>query len=438
MANNSEVTLEKIVSLCKRRGFVYPAAEIYSGLNGVYDFGPLGTLVKQNIKNLWLKHMNQFPEDFVLIDGSILGHYQIWKASGHVENFSDPMIDCQNCKKRYRSDDPDFDLEKPCKKCGIKKWTQVRQFNLMFQTQLGAVADNSSIAFLRPETAQSIFTDFKNVVSTTRIKTPFGIGQIGKAFRNEITPKQFLFRMREFEQMELEFFCKEQNAEKYFKIWKDRRNNFYKEIGINSNKIRFRDHHKDELAHYSKECVDIEYNFPFGWKELEGIANRTNYDLTQHTKSSGKELSILDPETQKTFIPHVIECSVGVDRLFLTLMFDAYCEDEIQGEKRTVLKLDPKIAPIKAVILPLTKKLSEPAHKVFTELKKKGFIVQFDESGSIGKRYRRQDEAGTPVCFTYDFDSLDNQSMTVRDRDTLKQERISIDKIENYLETLLK
>ena len=437
-AENNAVTLEKIVSLCKRRGFVYQTAEIYSGLNGVYDFGPLGSQLKINIKNQWLKDLNSQPEEILVIDGSILGPYAEWKASGHVDGFADPMVDCQNCKKRFRADDPDINLEKACPSCGIKSWTDVRQFKLMFETQLGAVADKSSTAFLRPETAQSIFINFKNVISSNRVKIPFGIAQIGKAFRNEITPKQFLFRLREFEQMELEFFCREENTREYFDKWRERRRNFFLDLGINPEKLRFREHEKDELAHYSKYCTDIEYNFPFGWKELEGIAYRTNYDLTQHIKHSGKDLSIFDPKTNESFVPHVIECSVGVDRTFLTILFDAYTEDEVEGEKRVYLKFNPKVAPVKAAILPLVKKLSEPATKIYQELKKEGFVVKFDESGSIGKRYRRQDEIGTPACFTFDFDSLEDQKVTVRDRDTLKQERIAIDQIKNYLEKLLK
>ena len=432
---SEKVTLEKIVALCKRRGFVYPGAEIYSGLNGVYDFGPLGTLLKNNIKNEWLKNVNSFPEEVVLLDGSILGASAVWKASGHVDNFSDPMVDCQNCKKRYRADE--LDLNKGCPSCGIKSWTDVRQFKLMFETQVGAVADNSSVAYLRPETAQSIFINFKNVTSSTRVKIPFGIAQIGKAFRNEITPKQFLFRVREFEQMELEFFCKPDQTDKYFDEWINRRKEFYNKIGIDPSKIRLREHEKDELAHYSKGCIDVEYNFPFGWKELEGIANRTNFDLTQHSDHSGKELSVFDEQAKESYIPHVVECSVGVDRLFLTLLFDSYKEDTIEGESRTYLQFNPRIAPITAAILPLVKKLSEPAHKIYTELKQNGFRVQFDESASIGKRYRRQDEIGTPVCFTFDFDSLEDQKVTVRNRDTLEQERISIDQIQNYLTVLL-
>jgi glycyl-tRNA synthetase len=433
--NQESVTLEKIVSLCKRRGFVYQSAEIYSGLNGVYDFGPMGTLLKHNIKQTWLKNIQSFPEEVVLIDGSILGSQAIWKASGHVDCFSDPMVDCQNCKKRFRADE--IDLQKPCSACGQKKWTKVRQFQLMFQTSLGAVSDKSSIAYLRPETAQSIFINFKNVTSSTRLKMPFGIAQIGKAFRNEITPKQFLFRMREFEQMELELFCKEKNAEKLFDVWAQRRKEFYLQLGLHPEKIRFRDHEKDELAHYSKKCVDVEYNFPFGFKELEGIAYRGNYDLTQHSNVSGKELSIFDPNTNESFIPHVVECSVGVDRLFLTLLFDAYCEDVVEGETRTLLKLNPHIAPINAAVLPLTKKLNEQTEHIHVDLKKAGFRVQHDDGGSIGKRYRRQDEIGTPVCFTFDFDSLEDNKVTARNRDTLAQERISIDQIKNYLNVLL-
>jgi glycyl-tRNA synthetase len=430
-----EVTLEKIVSLCKRRGFVYQSAEIYSGLNGVYDFGPMGAQLKQNIKNLWLQNMRLGPEEIVFLDGSILGPQAVWQASGHVENFSDPMIDCQNCKKRFRADE--LDLEKPCPSCGTKKWTEVRQFQLMFKTQLGAIADQSSIAYLRPETAQAIFINFKNVLSSSRVKIPFGIAQIGKAFRNEITPKQFLFRMREFEQMELEFFCKPDQADSFFDEWVQRRKKFYHQIGLTPEKIRLRDHKKDELAHYSKCCIDVEYNFPFGWKELEGIANRTNYDLSQHSKHSGKDLSVFDQETKESYLPYVVECSVGVDRLFLTLLFDAYHEDIVEGEQRISLRLNPKIAPVTAAILPLMKKLKEPAFKIYHKLKKAGFRVQFDEAGSIGKRYRRQDEIGTPVCFTFDFDSLEDEKVTARNRDTLEQERISIDQLENHLKVLL-
>lgn len=430
------VTLEKIVALCKRRGFVYPSAEIYDGLNGVYDFGPLGTVLKNNIKQAWLKNVTSFAEDVVQLDGSILGAEQVWKASGHLENFSDPMVDCLNCKKRYRADD--IDIEKCCPSCGIKQWTDVRQFQLMFKTQLGAMSCASSDAYLRPETAQSIFINFKNVMSSNRVKVPFGIAQIGKAFRNEITPKQFLFRVREFEQMELEFFCRGEQADEFFTTWTARRKAFFLQLGITEEKLRLRPHANDELAHYSKACIDVEYNFPFGWKELEGIANRSDFDLTQHSKHSGKDLAVFDEATKASYMPHVVECSVGVDRLFLTLLFDAYYEDNIEGEIRTVLRLHPTVAPVTAAIMPLTNKLSDQTKKLFLDLKKAGYRVQLDESGSIGKRYRRQDEIGTPVCFTFDFESLEDNKVTARNRDTLAQERIAIDNLPTYLDNLLK
>lgn len=429
-------TLEKIVALCKRRGFVYQSAEIYGGLNGVYDFGPLGAQLKQNIKQAWLESMLNAENDVVLIDGSILGPEAVWKASGHLECFSDPMVDCQNCKKRFRADDPDFNIDKSCPSCGIKKWTDIRQFQLMFKTNLGAVA--GATAYLRPETAQAIFINFKNVMSTNRVKIPFGIAQIGKAFRNEITPKQFLFRLREFEQMEMEFFCHPDDSDKFFEFWLAHRETFFKTIGLDMEKIRLRKHDKDELSHYSKYCTDVEYNFPFGWKELEGIAHRGDYDLSQHIKHSGKDLSVHNEQTKESYIPHVVECSLGVDRLFFTVLSDAYREDKVAGETRTLLQLNPKLAPVKAAILPLMKKLSDQTRPIYTALKKAGYAVQFDESGSIGKRYRRQDEIGTPACFTFDFDSLKDNKVTVRNRDTLKQERIAIDQIGGYLDNLLK
>lgn len=431
----SNVTLEKIVALCKRRGFVYQSSEIYSGLNGVYDFGPLGAAMKQNIRKEWTKSVTGCDYEVVFIEGSILGPEQVWKASGHLENFSDPMVDCLNCKKRFRADD--IDLEKSCPSCGIKNWTGVRQFQLMFETNLGAMSEGASKAYLRPETAQAIFINFKNVISTNRVKIPFGIAQIGKAFRNEITPKQFLFRMREFEQMELEFFCKPDESDKFFTYWLSNRSAFYRTIGLDPEKVRFREHKSDELAHYSKNCTDVEYNFPFGWKELEGIAHRSDFDLRQHSSHSGKDLAVFEELTKESWIPHVVECSVGVDRLFLTLLFDSYVEDTVEGEERTVLRLKPNIAPVSAAILPLVKKLSEHTEKLYLDLKRHGYSVQHDESGSIGKRYRRQDEVGTPVCFTFDYDSLDDNKVTARNRDTLEQERIAIDQVENYLRVLL-
>ncbi len=427
--------LDKIVALCKRRGFVYQSAEIYGGLNGVYDFGPLGTLLKRNIRDAWIQSIFTTQNNILFLEGALLGSHAMWEASGHTQNFSDPLVDCTNCNRRFRADD--IDLEKICPVCGKKAWTDIRQFQLMFQTQVGAAADSSSIAYLRPETAQSIFVQFKNIMSTNRVKIPFGVAQIGKAFRNEITPKQFLFRMREFEQMELEWFCKPEQVDKFFPLWVTSREQFYEHVGINKKRIKLREHDKKELAHYSARTTDIEYEFPFGWKELEGIADRGDFDLKQHSKHSGKDLSVYDDETKQSYIPHVIECSVGVDRLFLTLLCDAYTEDTIDGEERTVLKLSSKIAPIKAAFLPLVKKLSEPMRNIYQDIAARGYMVEFDESGSIGKRYRRQDEIGTPLCFTYDFESADDNCVTVRNRDTTKQERISIEKIEAYIQASL-
>lgn len=434
-SSSSAATIEKLVALCKRRGFIYQSAEIYGGLNGVYDTGHLGTLLKRNIRTLWEKSIGS--EDEVLcMEGSLLGPSAVWEASGHVANFHDPMVDCLKCKHRYRTDE--IDLAKPCPHCGNTAWTDVRQFNMMFKTQLGATADNSSIAYLRPETAQAIFVNFKNVYSTNRVKIPFGICQIGKAFRNEITPKQFLFRMREFEQMELEWFCKPEDALTYFEYWARKRHAFYTDIGISPDKIRLREHEKDELAHYSTRCIDVEYEFPFGWKELEGIAHRASFDLQQHSTHSGKDLSIFDEETKSSYIPTVIESSVGVDRLFLTILFDAYKEDMVEGEERIFLSLHPTIAPIKTAFLPLSKKLHAPIHTLYQEIKKSlNIACVFDDSGSIGKRYRRQDEIGTPFCITYDFDSEVDHCVTIRHRDTTQQERIAMDQVHTYLERWL-
>lgn len=435
-ATGNQPTLENIISLCKRRGFIYPSSEIYGGLNGVYDTGPLGTLMKENIRETWKNWLNKLDLEIVFLEGAILAPEAVWKASGHIEHFQDPLIDCLTCKHRFRADE--IDKTQPCPNCGKKTWTDVRQFNLMFKTQVGASEDKSAITYLRPETAQSIFVNFKNVISTTRIKIPFGIAQIGKAFRNEITPKQFLFRIREFDQMELEWFCRSENAEEYFSFWSKERHSYYKSLGIKSDNIRLREHKKDELAHYSTQTTDIEYHFPFGWKELEGIANRGNFDLSQHSKHSGKDLSFFDEQTNKSFIPYVIECSVGIERLFLALLFDAYHEEIIEKEKRIVLKLSKKIAPYIAAFLPLSSQLIEPMQKIYLNLKKLGFNIQFDTTGSIGKRYRRQDEIGTPYCFTYDFESEKDNSITVRNRDTMKQIRIPIDSVENYLNDISK
>ncbi len=433
MAESATVTLEKIVSLCKRRGFIYPSAEIYGGLNGVYDTGPLGTLIKQNIKAFWLKSVKAIDYDVLTMDGALVSPATVWQASGHLQNFHDPLVDCLSCGHRFRADD--IDREKACSHCGNKKWTEVREFHLMFKTHVGAMVDASSVAYLRSETAQAIFVNFKNVMSSNRVKIPFGIAQIGKAFRNEITPKQFIFRMREFEQMEIEFFCKPEQAEQFFAFWLEQRTKFYVALGVRAESIRLRAHEQDELSHYSKGTSDVEYFFPFGWKELEGIAYRTDYDLKQHTRCSGKDLSVYDEETKSSYIPHVVECSVGVDRLLLALLANAYYEDIQDGEVRTVLRLHPAIAPIKVAFLPLTKTQAEATEKLYREYKKNGLEVQYDLSGSIGKRYRRQDEIGTPLCVTYDFETEQDQAVTVRHRDSMKQERIALTALAEYIRT---
>ena len=426
------VTLDNIVSLCKRRGFVFQSAEIYGGLNGVYDFGPLGVLLKQNLKKAWSDHMVKSPFEVVFFDGAILGHEMTWTASGHVSNFSDPLVDCKNCKKRYRADDDDYSADKPCKHCGVKNWTEERTFNLMFQTNMGAMTGDS-IAYLRPETAQAVFVNFKNVMTSSRVSLPFGIAQIGKAFRNEITPKQFLFRVREFEQMELEFFCHPDTSKDFFEQWCKIRTSFYESIGLDMSRIRLRPHASDELAHYSQACVDVEYEFPFGFKELEGIAHRGDFDLRQHSTFSKKDLAVFDQATGTSFIPHVVECSVGVDRLFLTTLFNAYKEDVVDGEPRLYLDFAPHIAPIRCAILPLTKHQGELAEKVYKEVKARFGYVQYDDGASIGKRYRRQDEIGTPLCVTIDYQTADDNAVTVRDRNTAQQERISLDVLVEYL-----
>ncbi|MBT3456439.1 glycine--tRNA ligase [bacterium] len=434
--SSSQVSLEKIVALCKRRGFVFKSADIYGGLNGFYDFGPLGAILKRNIKDEWTKNMMLAKDSIIFLDGAQLGGRNIWSASGHIENFYDEMVDCLECKHRYRTDE--IEIEKSCPHCGNKKWSPPRNFNMMFKTHVGALEKQSSEAYLRPETAQTIFVNFKNILTSSRVKIPFGIAQIGKAFRNEITPKQFLFRMREFEQMEMEWFCKEKDSLKMLDEWVQERVEFYYKIGIKKENLRTREHEPEELAHYSTKSIDVEYLFPFGWKELEGIAYRGNYDLSQHSKHSGKELSIYDDQAKESFIPHVVECSTGVDRLFLTLMCDAYREEKIEGEERVVLGFSPKVAPIKAAFFPLTKKQTEAFLPVYKKIRQKYPEIQFDESGSIGKRYRRQDEIGTPVCFTYDFDSENDNSVTARDRDTTKQTRINLESIDSYLENILK
>ena len=456
----AEKTMDKIVALCKGRGFVYPGSEIYGGLANTWDYGPLGVELKNNIKKAWLKKFVQESPYNVGLDSAILMNPQTWVASGHIGGFSDPLMDCKECKTRHRADQliesqsdanpagwtndqmaefiETHDIK--CPNCGKKNFTSIRQFNLMFKTFQGVTEDSKAELYLRPETAQGIFVNFNNIQRTTRKKVPFGVGQVGKSFRNEITPGNFIFRVREFEQMELEFFCKPGTDLEWFQYWRSYCKDFLLGLGINEEHLRLRDHSPEELCFYSKATTDFEYLFPFGWGELWGIADRTDYDLTQHMKTSGKSMEYFDPETNEKYIPYVIEPSLGVERLFLSIVCEAYDEEEIgDGEKsdiRTVMHLHPALAPVKAAVLPLTKKLKEPAIELYTKLAKK-WNVEYDEAGQIGKRYRRQDEIGTPFCITYDFDTLEDGCVTVRDRDTMAQERIKIDDLIAYIDKKL-
>lgn len=454
-----EKTMEKVVALAKNRGYVYPGSEIYGGLANTWDYGPLGVELKNNVKKAWWQKFIHESKYNVGIDCAILMNKDVWVASGHVGNFSDPLMDCKECKARFRADKiveehmTNQGIEKAsadgwsneklkgyidennivCPSCGKKNFTDIRKFNLMFKTFQGVTEDSKAEIYLRPETAQGIFVNFKNVQRTSRKKVPFGIGQIGKSFRNEITPGNFTFRTREFEQMELEFFCKPGTDLEWHSYWKEYCWNFLLNLGIKEESIRFRDHEQDELSHYSNATSDIEYRFPFGWGELWGIADRTDYDLKQHQEHSGKDMSYLDPTTNERYVPYCIEPSVGADRVVLAFLVDAYDEEELEdGDVRTVLHLHPAIAPFKAAILPLTKKLSEKSSELYSKLQKE-FNVDYDEAGSIGKRYRRQDEAGTPYCITVDFDTLEDDTVTIRDRDTMQQFRIKIDEIRDFI-----
>ena len=454
-----EITMDKIVALCKGRGYIYPGSEIYGGLANTWDYGPLGVEFKNNVKKAWWKKFIQEHPYNVGMDSAILMNPQTWVASGHVAGFADPLMDCKECKSRFRADNlvedymkaqgienPEVDgwenkeLEDyirdnkiPCPECGKHNFTDVRKFNLMFKTYQGVTEDSQSEIYLRPETAQGIFINFRNVQRTTRKKIPFGIGQIGKSFRNEITPGNFTFRTREFEQAELEFFCKPGEDMEWFNYWKDFCRKWLLSLGMKEEKMRMRDHSPEELSHYSKATTDIEYLFPFGWGELWGIANRTDFDLKQHSEHSGENFIYIDPVTNERFIPYCVEPSVGVDRVALAFLCDAYHEEELEnGDSRVVLKLHPYLAPMKAAVLPLTKKLRDKAEEVYMQLSKK-FNVDYDESGSIGKRYRRQDEIGTPYCITIDFDTLEDNCVTIRDRDTMEQIRLPLDEVESYL-----
>lgn len=454
--DNSKKTMEKIVALCKNRGYVYSGSEIYGGLSNTWDYGPLGVEFKNNVKKAWLKKFVQESKYNVGLDSAILMNPQTWVASGHVGGFSDPLMDCKDCKTRHRADkliedfgaDPngmtleqmaDFIKENKvaCPDCGGTNFTDIRKFNLMFKTFQGVTEDAKNELYLRPETAQGIFVNFANIARTTRKKIPFGVAQIGKSFRNEITPGNFTFRTREFEQMELEFFCKPDTDLEWFYYWKDFCKNWLLNLGLREENIRLRDHEKEELSFYSKATTDIEFLFPFGWGELWGIADRTDYDLTQHINHSGKSLDYFDPTDNTRYVPYVVEPSLGADRVALAFLCDAYDEEEVgENDTRVVLRLHPALAPYKAAILPLSKKLGDKADEV-REMLSKHFMVEYDDAGSIGKRYRRQDEIGTPFCITYDFESLEDGCVTVRDRDTMAQERIAISDLVSYIEKKL-
>lgn len=454
-----EKTMEKIVALAKNRGFVYPGSDIYGGLANSWDYGPLGVELKNNVKKAWWRKFIQESPYNVGVDCAILMNPQVWVASGHVGGFSDPLIDCKDCKTRHRADKliEDWNAENniefrvdglkneelmqyikdkgvKCPGCGSANFTEIRKFNLMFKTFQGVTEDSKAEIFLRPETAQGIFVNFKNVQRTTRKKIPFGIGQIGKSFRNEITPGNFTFRTREFEQMELEFFCEPGKDLEWFKYWKDFCYNWLLSLNMTKDNLKLRDHEKEELSHYSNATTDIEFLFPFGWGELWGIADRTDFDLKQHMTHAKDDLSYFDPTTNEKYVPYCIEPSLGADRVTLAFLCDAYNEEEVsEGDVRTVLRFHPAIAPVKIAVLPLSKKLGEEAEKVYHMLTKT-YYCEYDETGSIGKRYRRQDEIGTPYCITFDFDSLEDKSVTIRERDTMQQVRIKIDELAAYFE----
>jgi glycyl-tRNA synthetase len=441
--------MERIVSLCKRRGFVFQSSEIYGGINSCYDYGPLGVELKRNVKEAWWHSMVIGRDDIVGLDSAVIQHPDVWKASGHLEGFTDSMVDCRKCKARFREDhlakaicaDPEF-KGRPARTCQEEGlMTEARQFNLMFKTFAGPVEDSASTVYLRPETAQGIFTNFLNVVSSSRLKPPFGIAQIGKSFRNEITPGNFVFRTREFEQMEMEYFSPPDEVEQWYEYWVKARFAWYTDLGVRSEKLRLREHGSDELAHYSSACVDVEYEFPFGWSELEGIANRGCYDLSQHTKASGKDLSFFDEATKTRFVPHVVEPAAGVDRAAMTFLVDAYEEQEIEGGKsgkkdiRTVLHFHPRIAPITVAVFPLVKKEGMPdrARGLASDLQSSGIRTFYDEKSAIGRRYRRQDEVGTPWCVTVDGDTMQDGTVTIRDRDSMEQVRVDGSDLESVL-----
>ena len=437
------VTMDTIVSLCRRRGFVFPSSEIYGGLGSTYDYGHYGVLTKNNIRSLWFRAMVQERDDIVALDSAIILNPRVWEASGHVAGFNDPLVDCRTCKLRFRADQLELAScgRKPSKRPGETPdcdLTEARQFNLMFETQVGALQDESSAAYLRPETAQGIFINFKNVAQLARRKPPFGIAQIGKSFRNEITPGNFLFRVREFEQMEMEFFVPPQDAAKWFEYWLDQRLGWYRSLGLREENLRVREHDEEERSHYSTATSDIEYLYPIGWQELEGVANRGEYDLAQHTQHSGTKLEWIDPDGNR-YTPHVVEPAVSIERIFVALLCDAYHEEVVGDRARVVLRLHPQVAPVKAAILPLVPRdegMATRARALYEELRRH-HVVEHDDSGQIGRRYRRQDEIGTPWAFTVDEQTLDNETVTVRDRDSLAQERLPMPGVRAWLDDAL-
>jgi len=436
MAKND--LMDRVVNLAKRRGLVFPSSDIYGGFRSTWDYGPLGVLLKRNVKDAWWRTMVQLRDDVVGLDAAILMAPRVWEASGHLATFTDPLVDCKQCNERFRADQlPDSGA---CPNCGTKdSFTEARNFNLMFKTFVGPVEDGASVAYLRPETAQGIFVNYANVQTTMRRKPPFGIAQVGKSFRNEITPGNFVYRTREFEQMEMEFFVPPEEGAKWFQYWCDARLSWYTDLGIPEDMLRLRQHETDELSHYSAGTADVEFMYPWGWGELEGIANRTDFDLKQHAEFSGQDLSYFDQEQDRRYVPHVIEPAAGADRATLAFLLAAYTEEEVETasgktETRTVLKLDPRLAPIKAAVLPLSKNETlVPVSDEIATMLRPHWMIDVDLSGSIGRRYRRQDEVGTPLCITVDFDTLEDRAVTVRDRDTMTQERVPIDALVAYL-----
>ncbi len=436
MANTPDL-MDKLVSLCKRRGFVFQSSEIYGGTGSVWDYGPLGVELKNNIKQAWWRAMVHARDDIEGIDAAILMHPRVWEASGHVAGFTDPLIECSNCHRRFRADHPDLAGKNQCPVCGSKNtFGEPRMFNLMFKTFMGPVEDSAAVVYLRPETAQGIYVNFQNVLQSSRQRIPFGIAQIGKAFRNEITPGNFIFRTREFEQMEMQFFVEPGADDQWLQYWKERRMQWVLDLGIRKEKLRFQQHQPDELAHYAKDAYDIQYEMPFGWQEFEGIHNRTDFDLKRHQEYSGKRLEYVDPmNREKKYLPYIIETSAGADRTALVVMMDAYREEQLENETRVVMAFHPRMAPLKAAVFPLVNKegMPETAQRIHEDLRAAGLNSFYDDSGSIGKRYRRQDETGTPFCVTVDGQTSEDQTVTVRHRDTLQQERVNTSQIVTFV-----